>query len=72
MQRELKTCPKTAKKAYNKVTKPRSYPSNKKIWLNSKYIKSKCNWKLEAKFFEPFRVLHLVDSLAYKLKLPKQ
>ena len=40
--------------------------------MNSKYIKTKCNRKLEAKFFRPFRVLHPVGSQAYKLKLPKR
>ena len=60
------------KRAYNKRTKPRSYAPNKKIWLNSKYIKTKYNQKLELKFFGPFQVLHLVGSQAYKLELPKQ
>ena len=40
--------------AYNKGVKPRSYAPGKKVWLNSKYIKAKCNRKLEAKFFGPF------------------
>ena len=60
------------KQAHNKRTKPRSYVFGEKVWLNSKYIKTKCNRKLEAKFFGLFRVLHLVDSQAYKLKLPKR
>ena len=60
------------KQAHNKGTKPRSYTSSEKVWLNSKYIKTKCNRKLEVKFFGPFRVLHLVGSQAYKLELPKQ
>ena len=42
------------KRAYNKGVKPRSYDSNDKIWLNSKYIKTKSKHKLEAKFFGPF------------------
>ena len=42
------------KRANNKDTKPRSYAPSDKIWLNSKYIKTKQNWKLEAKFFELF------------------
>ena len=45
------------KRAHNKSTKPRSYAPSDKVWLNSKYIKTKQNWKLEAKFFGPFRVL---------------
>ena len=60
------------KRAHNKGTKPRSYAPGEKVWLNSKYIKTKCNWKLEVKFFGPFRVLHPVGSQAYKLELPKQ
>ena len=59
------------KRAHNKKTKPKSYASSEKVWLNSKYIKIKCNWKLEAKFFETFQVLHPVGSQAYKLELPK-
>ena len=50
------------KRAHNKETKFRNYTSGKKVWLNSKYIKTKRNRKLEAKFFEPFRVLHPVSS----------
>ena len=46
------------KQANNKGVKPKSYVLDDKIWLNSKYIKTKQNWKLEAKFFGPFQVLH--------------
>ena len=60
------------KRAHDKRIKSRSYASSKKAWLNSKYIKNKRNQKLEAKFFGLFRVLHLVSSQAYKLKLLKQ
>ena len=60
------------KRAYDKGTKPKSYALSEKIWLNSKYIKTKHNWKLEAKFFRFFRVWHLVGSQPYKLELPKQ
>ena len=42
------------KQVYNKGVKPQSYASSEKIWLNSKYIKTKRNWKLQAKFFELF------------------
>ena len=63
---ELQKC------AYDKGVKPRSYIPNKKVWLNSKYIKTKRNRKLESKFFEPFRVLHPVGKQAYKLKFPKK
>ena len=60
------------KRAHDKGTKPRSYAPDEKVWLNSKYIKTKCNQNLEAKFFRSFRVLHPVSSQAYKLKLPKR
>ena len=40
--------------------------------MNSKYIKTKCNLKLETKFFRSFQVLHPLGSQAYKLKLPKR
>ena len=60
------------KRAYDKETKPRSYAPGEKVWLNNKYIKTKRNQKLEAKFFRSFRVLHLVSSQAYKLELPKR
>ena len=60
------------KQANNKSTKPRSYASGDKVWLNSKYIKTKQNRKLEAKFFGPFQVLHPVGKQAYKLELPKK
>ena len=32
---------KLQKQVYNKGIKPRSYASNDKVWLNSKYIKTK-------------------------------
>ena len=60
------------KRAHDKGTKPRSYAPSEKIWLNSKYIKTKRNRKLEAKFFGLFRVLQPVGSQAYKLELPKR
>ena len=50
------------KQAHDKGVKPRSYASGEKVWLNSKYIKTKRNRKLEAKFFGPFRVLHPVGK----------
>ena len=63
---------KLQKRVNNKGVKPRSYASSDKIWLNSKYIKTKHNQKLEAKFFELFQVLHPVGKQAYKLELPRK
>ena len=68
----LKYAQELQKRAHDKGTKRRSYASGEKVWLNSKYIKTKRNQKLEAKFFAPFRVLYPVGSQAYKLELPKQ
>ena len=51
---------KLQKQAHNKNVKPRSHVSSDKVWLNSKYLKIKQNQKLEARFFRPFWVLHLI------------
>ena len=60
------------KRYYNKYAKPRSYTPGDKVWLNSKYINTKRNCKLEFKFFGPFQVLHFVGKQVYKLELPKR
>ena len=53
-------------KQYNdKHVKPRNYVPGNIVWLNSKYIKTKQNRKLEAKFFGSFWVLHPVGKQAY-------
>ncbi len=38
--------------------------------MNSRYIKTKRNKKLESKFFGPFRVFYIVGKQEYKLELP--
>ena len=60
------------KQGHNKRIKPQSYAPGEKIWLSSKYLKTKQNRRLEAKFFALFRVLHLVGKQTYKFKLPKK
>ena len=50
------------KLANNKGVKPRKYTSSEKFWLNSKYIKTKQNQKLEPKFFGLFQVLHPIGK----------
>ena len=69
-QQNLLHAQKLQKRAYNKGVKPWSYSPGEKIWLNSKYIKTKQNRKLEAKFFDLFRILHPVRKQAYTLDLP--
>ena len=63
---------KLQKRTHNKSIKPRSHTLGEKVWLNSKYIKTKQNQKLEAKFFRPFRVLYLIGKQMYKLELSKK
>ena len=45
------------KQAYDKGVKSQRYVPSEKVWLNSKYITTKRNRKLEAKFLVPFQVL---------------
>ena len=71
-QQNLHHTQKLQKRAHNTGVKPQSYALYEKVWLNSKYLKSKQNRKLEAKFLGSFWVLHLVGKQVYKLKLPKK
>ena len=50
------------KQTHNKSVKPKSYVPSDKVWLDSKYIKTKQNRKLEAKFFRPFWMLYPVSK----------
>ena len=60
------------KRAHDKGVKPKNYAPGDKFWLNSKYIKTKWNQKLEAKFFGPSQILHSDKKQAYKLELSKK
>ena len=60
------------KRYHDKHAKPTSYAPGDKVWLNSKYMKTKRNRKLKFKFFGPFQVLHPVGKQVYKLELPKR
>ena len=71
-QENLQHAQELQKQAYNKRVKPQSYASGKKIWLNSKDIKTEYNRKLEAKFFRPFRMLPPIGKQVYKLELLKK
>ena len=57
------------KRAHDKGVKSRSYTPGKTVWLNSKYIKTKRNKKLESKFFGLFWILHIIGKQVYKLEL---
>lgn len=53
---------KLQKKAYDKRVKSWSYTLSGKVCLNSTYIKTKRNKKLENTFFRPFQVLYIVQK----------
>lgn len=72
LRKKLQHAQKLQKQYNNKATKLMSYVTGNKVWLNSKYIKTKQTCKLEAKFFGSFRVLYSIKKQAYKLKLPKK
>ena len=53
-KKNLEHAQKLQKRAHDKGIKPISYAPSKKIWLKSKCIKNKSNWKLDRKLLEPF------------------
>ena len=71
-QKNLHHTQELQKRTHDKGVKHWSYTPGQKVWLNSKYIKTKYNRKLEAKLFGPFRVLHPVKKQAYKLELSRK
>ena len=71
-QQNLHHAQELQKRGHDKGVKPQSYAPGDKVWLSSKYLKTKQNRKLEAKFLGPFRVLYPVGKQAYKLELPKK
>ena len=71
-QQNLHHAQELQKRSHDKGVKLQSYAPGKKSWLNSKYLKTKRNCKLEAKFLGHFWVLHLVGNQLYKLELFKK
>ena len=70
-QKNLHHAQKLQKQAHNKRVKLKNYAPGDKVWLNSKYIKSKQNRKVEAKFCGLLWVWHPVGKQVYKFELPK-
>ena len=72
LSEEPPPCPRTSEASSQQRREASELRPGWKVWLNSKYIKTKRNRRLESKFFGPFRVLHPIGSQAYKLELPKR
>ena len=53
-QQNLHYAQELQKRGYDKGVKPQSYAPGEKVWLSSKYLKTKQNHKLEAKFLGLF------------------
>lgn len=71
-QKNLYYAQKLQQRSHGKNRKLRNYFLGNKVWLSSKYIKTKRNQKPETKLFDPFQVLYLVKNQAYKLQLLKK
>ena len=71
-QKMLDNISELQKQAYDKRVKPWSYVPGNRVWLNSKYIRTKINHKLKPKFFDPFLVLYPVGKQDYKLDLSRK
>ena len=71
-QQNLHHAQELQKRGHNKGVKPQSYAPGDKVWLSSKYLKTKRNCKMEVKFIDLFRVLHLGGKQAYKLEFLKK
>lgn len=57
------------KRAQNQGLLSWSYATGEKTWLNSNFIKTKQNRKIEKMFFGQLRILYVVKKQAYKLEL---
>lgn len=68
MSAKLSVFPKICKRAYDKNIKLKNWTVRDKIWLNSEYIITKQNQKLEIQFFRLFQVLVLLKKEGYKLE----
>ena len=53
-QQKLHHTQELQKRGHNKGVKPQSYILGEKVWLSSKYLKTRRNLNLEAKFLSPF------------------
>ena len=71
-QQNIHHIQKLQKQGHNKGVKPQSYAPGEKVWLNSKFFKTKRNGKLESMFLSLFQVLYQISKQTYKLKLPKK
>ncbi len=54
----------------NRHRKSRDYKVGDRVWLNTKYIRTKRNRKLEFKHFGPFLITDVIGSQSYRLELP--